>query len=59
MIPGRRLARSIVATFALCRKAAHQAAVEVLFALCYAIKFLIKKGLQAIDYLVMPLEGLW
>ncbi len=34
-------------------------AVEVLFALSYAIKFSIKKGPLAIDYGVMPLEGLW
>jgi len=34
-------------------------AVEVLFAVSYAVKFKIKKGPQAIDYGVMPLEGLW
>ncbi len=39
--------------------AAYQAAVEALFALSYSIKFMIKKGPQAIDYGVMPLEGLW
>jgi len=33
-------------------------AVEVLFAVSYALKFLVKKG-NAIDYGVMPLEGLW
>jgi len=33
-------------------------AVEVLFAVSYALKFMIKKG-NAIDYGVMPLEGLW
>lgn len=38
--------------------AAYQAAVEALFALSYSIKFMIKKGPQAIDYGVMPLEGL-
>ena len=34
-------------------------AVEALFAVSYAIKFMIKKGPLAIDYGVMPLEGLW
>lgn len=34
-------------------------AVEALFSLAYTIKFMIKKGPQAIDYGVMPLEGLW
>lgn len=39
--------------------AAYQAAVEALFALSYSIKFMAKKGPLAIDYGVMPLEGLW
>jgi len=34
-------------------------AVEALFSVSYAIKFMIKRGPQAIDYGVMPLEGLW
>ncbi|MDO8847680.1 MAG: GyrI-like domain-containing protein [Coriobacteriia bacterium] len=34
-------------------------AVETLFVLSYAIKFAVKKGPLAIDYGVMPLEGLW
>lgn len=34
-------------------------AVEALFAVAYAIKFMVKKGSLAIDYGVMPLEGLW
>jgi hypothetical protein len=34
-------------------------AVEALFAVSYAVKFAIKKGSTAIDYGVMPLEGLW
>jgi len=38
---------------------AYQAAVEVLFSLSYTIKFMVKKGPLAIDYGVMPLEGLW
>lgn len=33
--------------------------LEALFALSYAIKFAVKKGPLAIDYAVMPLEGLW
>lgn len=38
---------------------AFQAGVEALFALAYAIKFAVKRGPLAIDYGVMPLEGLW
>jgi hypothetical protein len=34
-------------------------AIEALFAVAYALKFMIKKGALAIDYGVMPLEGLW
>jgi hypothetical protein len=34
-------------------------AVEVLFQMSYALKFMVKKGSLAIDYGVMPLEGLW
>lgn len=34
-------------------------AVEALFALAYRIKFSIKQSEKAIDYSVMPLEGLW
>jgi hypothetical protein len=34
-------------------------AVEALFSVSYAVKFMIKKGEQGIDYRVMPLEGLW
>lgn len=33
-------------------------AVEVLFQLSYTLKFMIKKGPKAVDYGVMPLEGL-
>ncbi len=36
-----------------------QEAVEALFGLSYTLKFIIKKGKLAIDYGVMPLEGLW
>ncbi len=35
-----------------------QEAIETLFPVAYGIKFMIKKE-QAIDYGVMPLEGLW
>ena len=34
-------------------------AVEALYGLSYSLKFMIKKGELAIDYGVMPLEGLW
>jgi hypothetical protein len=38
---------------------AYADAVEALFAVSYAAKFMVKKGPSAIDYGVMPLEGLW
>jgi len=38
---------------------AYQAAVELLFSLSYTLKFIVKKGPLAIDYGVLPLEGLW
>ena len=34
-------------------------AVEVLFSLSYTLKFMIRNGRLAIDYGVLPLEGLW
>jgi hypothetical protein len=34
-------------------------AVEALYSVSYALKFMVKKGRTAIDYSVMPLEGLW
>jgi hypothetical protein len=34
-------------------------AVEALFSASYALKFLIKRGSLAIDYGVLPLEGVW
>ncbi len=37
----------------------YKEAVEALYAVSYALKFMIKKGDTAIDYGVMPLEGLW
>ena len=36
-----------------------QDAVEALFGLSYTVKFIVKKSDMAIDYAVMPLEGLW
>ena len=38
---------------------AYSDAVGALYALAYKIKFSIKKGPLALDYKVMPLEGLW
>ncbi|GAA4887205.1 GyrI-like domain-containing protein [Ferrimonas pelagia] len=38
---------------------AHQAAIEALYTVAYILKFMIKKGELAIDYGVLPLEGLW
>ena len=34
-------------------------AVAALYAVSYTLKFIIKKGPSALDYGVMPLEGLW
>lgn len=34
-------------------------AIEALFSVSYAAKFMVKKGPQKLDYAVMPLEGLW
>ncbi len=39
--------------------ATYAQAVEALFTVSYTAKFIVKKGPQAIDYAVMPLEGLW
>ena len=38
---------------------AYAEAVEALFSVSYTVKFMVKKGPQAIDYGVMPLEALW
>lgn len=35
------------------------AGVEALYGLSYTLKFMIKKGPEAVDYGVMPLEGQW
>lgn len=37
----------------------YQEATEALFSVSYALKFMVKKSKQAVDYAVMPLEGLW
>lgn len=34
-------------------------AVEALYAVAYKVKFRVKKGPMELDYVVMPLEGLW
>jgi hypothetical protein len=34
-------------------------AIEALFSVSYTLKFMVKKGKLAIDYGVLPLEGLW
>jgi len=36
-----------------------QDAIDVLYPLSYALKFMIKRGEIAVDYGVLPLEGLW
>lgn len=36
----------------------YMAAVEALFSLSYALKFLVKKQ-KGVNYAVLPLEGLW
>ena len=38
---------------------AYAEAVEALFSVSYTAKFMVKKGPQALDYSVMPLESLW
>ncbi len=34
-------------------------AIQALFSTSYTLKFMVKRGAEAIDYKVMPLEGLW
>ena len=36
----------------------YREAIEALFSVAYTLKFMVKKG-KAVDYTVMPLEGLW
>jgi hypothetical protein len=38
---------------------AYAQAVEALFSVAYTAKFMLKRGPDALDYAVMPLEGLW
>jgi hypothetical protein len=38
---------------------AFQQAIEALYSVSYTLKFMLKKGPRAVDYGVMPLEGLW
>lgn len=38
---------------------AYQEAIEALYSASYSLKFMLKKGEAALDYVVMPLEGLW
>lgn len=37
----------------------YQQALESLYSISYTLKFMVKNGASAIDYRVMPLEGLW
>jgi hypothetical protein len=37
----------------------YAAAVEALYALAYALKFMVKRRPAGLEYTVMPLEGLW
>lgn len=38
---------------------AYAQGIEALFSVSYTAKFMVKRGTQALDYAVMPLEGLW
>ena len=38
---------------------AYQQALEALYPLAYTLKFMLKRSASAVDYGVMPLEGLW
>jgi hypothetical protein len=37
----------------------YREAIEALYAVSYTLKFMVRKGPRAVDYGVMPLEGLW
>jgi hypothetical protein len=37
----------------------YQEAIEALYGVSYTLKFMLKRGPQAFDYVVMPLQGLW
>jgi hypothetical protein len=38
---------------------AYAEAIEALYSVSYTLKFMLKRGPVALDYAVMPLEGLW
>jgi hypothetical protein len=38
---------------------AYAEAVEALYIVAYTLKFMLKNGPEALDYAVMPLQGLW
>jgi hypothetical protein len=38
---------------------AYREAIEALYAVSYTLKFALKRGPGGLDYVVMPLEGLW
>lgn len=38
---------------------AYQEALEALYAVSFTLKFMVKQSEAAVDYVVMPLEGLW
>jgi hypothetical protein len=38
---------------------AYAQAIEALYSVSYTLKFMLKRGPAALDYAVMPLEGLW
>ena len=37
----------------------YQDAIQALYSVSYTLKFMLKQGPEAVDYIVMPLEGLW
>jgi len=36
-----------------------QEAIDALYSISYTLKFMLKKGKEALDFVVMPLEGFW
>lgn len=36
-----------------------QEAIDALYSVSYTLKFMLKKGKEALDFVVMPLEGFW
>lgn len=41
------------------KEKSYQQAIEALYSVAYTLKFMAKKGKMALDYGVLPLEGLW